>query len=96
MAKFTSKRETCIKCKTSLPPTYSTFARCDSSDSLQLMPNVFSLVEQATCEHCAKHADAIFQEEILKMNSFQEKFAKLWTQCQRCQGNIQEEVICTR
>ena len=29
------------------------------------------------------------------MASFEEKFARLWTQCQRCQGSLHEDVICT-
>ncbi|KAH9421124.1 DNA polymerase delta 1, catalytic subunit [Dermatophagoides pteronyssinus] len=71
--KYTNKRETCIKCKTSLPDKH----------------------EFATCNYCAKDEQSIFKNEISKLNQFEEKFAKLWTQCQRCQGSLLEEVICT-
>ncbi|KAH9517744.1 DNA polymerase delta catalytic subunit [Dermatophagoides farinae] len=71
--KYTNKRETCIKCKTSLPEKH----------------------EYATCDYCVKDEQSIFKNEISKLTQFEEKFAKLWTQCQRCQGSLLEEVICT-
>ncbi|KAF7494803.1 DNA polymerase delta catalytic subunit [Sarcoptes scabiei] len=71
--KYTSKKETCIKCKTSLPDNH----------------------KFATCDHCAKDEQNLYQNEIGKMKYFEEKFSKLWTQCQRCQRNLMEEVICT-
>lgn len=73
MAKFTSKRATCIKCKISLQPNH----------------------KFATCDQCAKDEQNVFKEELIKMTECEEKFAKLWTQCQRCQGSMMEEVICT-
>lgn len=100
MARFTSKRETCIKCKTSLPNGHS---KCpgEENDLCGLYYLHFSIFpfpspEFATCEHCAEHDDVCFQTEILKIAKYEEKYAKLWTQCQRCQGSLLEEVICTR
>ena len=29
------------------------------------------------------------------MNDFEEKFSRLWTQCQRCQGSLHQDVLCT-
>lgn len=49
----------------------------------------------STCDHCAKVEEDIFKVEVGKMNKLEEKFSKLWTQCQRCQGSLLEEVICT-
>ncbi|CAG2107495.1 unnamed protein product, partial [Medioppia subpectinata] len=72
LSRFTSKRETCIKCKTPL-----------KDDSL------------ATCDYCVDNEDQLYQIEIQKLNDMQIKFNKLWTQCQRCQGSLMEEVICT-
>ncbi|CAG2162975.1 unnamed protein product [Oppiella nova] len=72
LAKFTSKRETCIKCKTPL-----------KDDNL------------ATCDYCVDFEDQLYQVEIQKLNEMEVKFNKLWTQCQRCQGSLMEEVICT-
>ena len=47
------------------------------------------------CKHCKPKESELYQREILKLNSIQEKFARLWTQCQRCQGSLHEKVLCT-
>lgn len=94
MARFTSKRETCIKCKTSLPNGHSKLCICLLL-GLIIVNSSPPTPEFATCEHCAEHDDRCFQTEILKIAKYEEKYAKLWTQCQRCQGSLLEEVICT-
>ena len=38
---------------------------------------------------------SIYQKEIGQFAALEGKFARLWTQCQRCQGSLHEEVICT-
>uniref|UniRef100_H2Z262 DNA polymerase n=1 Tax=Ciona savignyi TaxID=51511 RepID=H2Z262_CIOSA len=49
----------------------------------------------AVCVHCETRESQIYQKEIAKLSSLEEKFSRLWTQCQRCQGSLHEEVICT-
>ncbi|XP_039267108.2 DNA polymerase delta catalytic subunit-like [Styela clava] len=49
----------------------------------------------AVCDHCEERESEIYQKEILKLSSFEEKYSRLWTQCQRCQGSLHEEVLCT-
>ena len=49
----------------------------------------------AVCSHCKPKESELYQKEICTMASFEEKFARLWTQCQRCQGSLHEDVICT-
>jgi len=49
----------------------------------------------AICKHCNERESKIYQKEIAKLSTLEEKFSKLWTQCQRCQGSLLEEVICT-
>lgn len=49
----------------------------------------------AVCKHCEERESKIFQKEIAKLSTLEDKFSKLWTQCQRCQGSLLEEVICT-
>lgn len=29
------------------------------------------------------------------MSTLEDRFSRLWTQCQRCQGSLHEEVLCT-
>jgi len=50
---------------------------------------------KAICPHCLSRESELYQAEVLKMNELEEKFNKLWTQCQRCQGSLTQEVICT-
>ena len=30
-----------------------------------------------------------------KLNELEERFARLWSQCQRCQGSLHQDVLCT-
>ncbi|GIY06379.1 DNA polymerase delta catalytic subunit [Caerostris extrusa] len=50
---------------------------------------------EAVCDHCKPKESEIYQTEMAYLNSFEEKFARLWTECQRCQGSLHEEVLCT-
>ena len=49
----------------------------------------------AVCKHCKDKEGEIYQKQIASVASLEEKFSKLWTQCQRCQGSLHEEVLCT-
>jgi len=49
----------------------------------------------AVCKHCKPKESELYQKEICTMSSLEEKFSRLWTQCQRCQGSLHEDVICT-
>ena len=32
---------------------------------------------------------------LAAVNALEGAFAQLWTQCQRCQGSLQQDVLCT-
>jgi len=49
----------------------------------------------AVCEHCKSKEGEIYQKQIASVATMEERFSKLWTQCQRCQGSLHEEVLCT-
>lgn len=34
--------------------------------------------------------------QIFHLNALEERFSRLWTQCQRCQGSLHEDVLCTK
>lgn len=51
--------------------------------------------KKALCEHCTNKEGQLYISEIFKLRQLQEKFSKLWTECQRCQGSLHEEVLCT-
>ena len=50
---------------------------------------------EAVCENCQSKESAIYQKQINQFSALEDKFSRLWTQCQRCQGSRHEEVLCT-
>jgi DNA polymerase delta subunit 1 len=51
--------------------------------------------ERAVCTHCKIREAELYQKQMLEMNDLEERFSRLWTQCQRCQGSLHQDVICT-
>ncbi|KAI9635703.1 putative delta DNA polymerase [Dioszegia hungarica] len=50
----------------------------------------------AVCVNCRPKLPDLYQKQITYTSSLQVDFARLWTQCQRCQGSLhQQDVICT-
>ncbi|KAK2581604.1 hypothetical protein KPH14_002110 [Odynerus spinipes] len=49
----------------------------------------------ALCEYCEAREAEIYQSEILTERKLEEKYCRLWTECQRCQGSLHQEVLCT-
>ncbi|XP_076045368.1 DNA polymerase delta 1, catalytic subunit isoform X3 [Oratosquilla oratoria] len=50
---------------------------------------------EALCQHCKRKEGDIYLSKMEALGELEEKFSRLWTQCQRCQGSLHEEVICT-
>uniref|UniRef100_A0A0B6ZKM2 DNA polymerase n=2 Tax=Arion vulgaris TaxID=1028688 RepID=A0A0B6ZKM2_9EUPU len=50
---------------------------------------------QAVCQHCKPRESELYQKELSQVQALEEKFSRLWTQCQRCQGSLHEDVLCT-
>ncbi|KAG6450054.1 DNA polymerase delta catalytic subunit [Manduca sexta] len=49
----------------------------------------------ALCNHCLEKEGQLYITEVFKLRQLQDKFSRLWTECQRCQGSLHEEVLCT-
>ncbi|XP_043915313.1 DNA polymerase delta catalytic subunit [Protopterus annectens] len=49
----------------------------------------------AVCDYCKLNLSELYQKEISHLNMLEERFSRLWTQCQRCQGSLHEDVLCT-
>ncbi|KAG0674457.1 DNA-directed DNA polymerase delta [Pichia californica] len=49
---------------------------------------------ETLCKNCKVESGEIYGEALGKMNLLEEKFSKLWTECQRCQGSLHQEVLC--
>ena len=48
----------------------------------------------AVCKNCISMQRKIYIERKLEANYFERLYSDLWTQCQRCQGSLHQEVIC--
>jgi len=58
-----------------------------------LMPKGY---EQAClCPHCEPRMSELYQKEVGAKRELEETFSRLWTECQRCQESLHEEVICS-
>ncbi|KAG0364263.1 putative delta DNA polymerase [Gamsiella multidivaricata] len=51
--------------------------------------------ESAVCANCKERAPELYQKQRNIVNSLEVRFSRLWTQCQRCQGSLHQEVLCT-
>lgn len=50
---------------------------------------------EAVCGYCKEKEGAIYQQELSNHRMLEDRFAQLFTECQRCQGSLHEEVLCT-
>jgi len=51
---------------------------------------------KTVCRHCMPHEADVLQGIVVKMQKAEHKHARLWTECQRCQGSLQRDVICSK
>mmetsp|Transcript_16058 Transcript_16058/g.17971 ORF Transcript_16058/g.17971 Transcript_16058/m.17971 type:complete len:1054 (-) Transcript_16058:969-4130(-) len=49
----------------------------------------------ALCPSCKDRSQRIYVERVLELKKHQGSFNELWTQCQRCQGSLHQDVLCT-
>ncbi len=47
------------------------------------------------CDACLPRINDIYHERLSKSSALEVEFARLWTCCQRCQGSLAQDVICT-
>lgn len=50
----------------------------------------------ALCKHCEPREAEFYINELESTKNLEEKFCRLWTECQRCQGSLHQEILCTR
>ncbi|CAG8739425.1 4826_t:CDS:10, partial [Acaulospora morrowiae] len=51
--------------------------------------------DAAVCKHCKPKLGELFQKQLDVVNSLETHFARLWTQCQRCQGSLHQDILCS-
>lgn len=49
----------------------------------------------ALCDNCKPKAGQLYSEALAAMSALETKFSRLWTQCQRCQGSLHQDVLCS-
>jgi DNA polymerase delta subunit 1 len=49
----------------------------------------------ATCTQCADRLPELYQHQLEVTNKLETKFSRLWTQCQRCQDSLHQDVLCS-
>ncbi|KAG2195815.1 hypothetical protein INT47_010025 [Mucor saturninus] len=51
--------------------------------------------ESAACKQCSDRLPELYQHQVENVSNLQIKFSRLWTQCQRCQESLHQDVICS-
>ncbi|ENN82888.1 hypothetical protein YQE_00750, partial [Dendroctonus ponderosae] len=51
--------------------------------------------KETVCPYCKPKESAIYQQELCHHRMLEDRFAALFTECQRCQGSLHEEILCT-
>ncbi|KAH7318613.1 DNA polymerase delta, catalytic subunit [Stachybotrys elegans] len=59
------------------------------------MPSKEGQETSALCQDCIPRAGELYQHTLNKVTDLEVRFGRLWTQCQRCQGSMHCEVICS-
>ncbi|XP_024367195.1 DNA polymerase delta catalytic subunit isoform X2 [Physcomitrium patens] len=50
---------------------------------------------QILCKHCQGREAELYQKTVANVRDLEQLFGRLWTQCQRCQGSLHQDVLCT-
>ena len=84
--KFAKVRLSCLGCKAPL-----------GRDDMPEGTNVDHSSENRTplCRHCRSKEAEIYHKSLQAVNELESSYGALWTQCQRCQGSLHQEVLCT-
>ncbi|CRG97181.1 DNA polymerase delta catalytic subunit, putative [Plasmodium gallinaceum] len=54
-----------------------------------------SIKKPPLCNHCKSNKEfSIYMQKIKEFKNKQNEFFQLWSECQRCQGNLHVDVIC--
>lgn len=51
---------------------------------------------EAVCDHCRSKEGVLYMKEMEKQACLEEKFSRLWVECQRCQDSLHEDVLCSK
>lgn len=66
-----------------------------ASKSLRCLGCKIVISSGTVCQHCKPREHAVYMKRLKDVNEHEKAFNKLWTQCQRCQGSLHQDVLCT-
>ncbi|XP_033928295.1 DNA polymerase delta catalytic subunit [Melopsittacus undulatus] len=49
----------------------------------------------AVCDFCSHRQAELYQKEVGALATLELRFSRLWSQCQRCQSSMHQDVLCT-
>ena len=52
-------------------------------------------MDGAVCSNCRPRTGELYTKTLTRVSELEVRFGRLWTQCQRCQGSLHNEVICS-
>lgn len=64
-------------------------------DSCKSCRSPLKLGEGPLCSNCKTRSGELYIKALYNVRDLEEKFARLWTQCQRCAGTLHNEVLCS-
>lgn len=54
-----------------------------------------SITSGAICKYCAPREAEIYQKHVHMVTDLEKVYSSLWTECQRCMGEICQDVLCS-
>ena len=60
----------------------------------QLKPSN-SVPNGVICNNCRPRINEFYQKQVSNVSDLQVRFSRFWTQCQRCQGSLHQDVLCS-
>ena len=57
--------------------------------------NVLANDAEVLCDRCQQKKKMIYIERKQEMSVYEKNYADLWVQCQRCQGSLHEDILCS-
>ncbi|KZS94329.1 hypothetical protein SISNIDRAFT_453212 [Sistotremastrum niveocremeum HHB9708] len=54
-----------------------------------------SVANGALCNNCRPRMKELYMKQVAQTSQTQVNYSRLWTQCQRCQGSLHQDVLCS-